>query len=622
MEKKKERVFMSRKNIALLLIVAMILSVPIYPSSVVLALSEDMIQIDGEKYEIHHSWIKVHASVDDNELSGKMINFCAYDESEKNIGKKSISITKTEDDYTIEFSKTVSVGDRVEVRAEYSGEVISNSQYFYVESCDGKTRSYSSYAHFGPRGAEGYEKYFPDNKEKGYAEITVSGKTYKANIDVDGKYSVSFTETYLVGLSVDLKIYCVEGCLLYDLSDKEYEISDRYSNLGTPTPSPTPSPTPYAIRTATPFPTISPTVAPTRTPIPTATPTVAPTATPVFIPTPTPTPVVVKSISGGQIRLSKTNYTYNGEKKYPDVSLSLDGVSLHEDYDYSVTYSNNRNAGTAKVTVTGEYPYEGSLNTTFKIKPKKVKKIRISQKKYTGKKTNPKVFTTKWKKLKAGRDYKIKKKADLKSVGKRTLAVKMKGNYTGTAKGDYTIIPGNVKGVKTTGRSTDYLKIAWKGSLGAKYYIVRTWDSKKSKYVEKKVSGHSTTIYNHTSDPYVSAYIIGVKEVKGKEYFSESKSCSNYTIPRAPVIRMSVADNKYKCYPNCTGYYYYERSESKSFYNPSTWSGYLGNGGYVYFTVNYYFGTSTVYIRMKRYVTLSNGHRLYSAWSNVKSVRC
>ena len=148
----------------------MVLSISVYPSTVALALSEDMIQIDSQKYELHHSWIKVHASVDNNELSGKSIYFCAYDNPGNSIGKKSVSITKTEDDYTIDFSKTLAVGDSVEVRAEYTGEVISYSQYFEMKPCDGKTHSYSSYAHFGPRGAEGYEAYFSDVKEKGYAE--------------------------------------------------------------------------------------------------------------------------------------------------------------------------------------------------------------------------------------------------------------------------------------------------------------------------------------------------------------------------------------------------------------------------------------------------------------------
>ena len=67
------------------------------------------------------------------------------------------------------------------------------------------------------------------------------------------------------------------------------------------------------------------------------------------------------------IKLSKTSYTYDGKAKKPSVTvMSADGP-LPSD-QYTVTYANNRNAGTAtaKVTLTGRF-YEGTKSLTFKI---------------------------------------------------------------------------------------------------------------------------------------------------------------------------------------------------------------------------------------------------------------
>ena len=282
---------MKKRELSLLLCVVLVLSLTFCPSVVSIAVSEDMIQIDEKNYTIHHTWVKVRASVDDNELSGKTINFCAYDSMENQIGKLSVQIKKADDEYTITFQKALDIGETVEVKAEYDGQTVSNTQMFTVEECKGGYRSYLSYAHFGPNGAEGYEKYFEENKEKGTAEITVSGKTYTAEIETDGYYRTLFSETYIEGLEVELRIYCEKGCLIYDLSDKGYKINGLYNNVGTPKPTPRPTSTPYVPPTIRPTPTLAPTVTPTVTQVP------IPTSTPEYTPTPTGTPIAWMTFS-------------------------------------------------------------------------------------------------------------------------------------------------------------------------------------------------------------------------------------------------------------------------------------------------------------------------------------
>lgn len=67
--------------------------------------------------------------------------------------------------------------------------------------------------------------------------------------------------------------------------------------------------------------------------------------------------------------LSETSYYADGTAKKPAVTVKDTSGNVISPVNYSVTYSNNVNAGTAKVVVTfkGER-YEGTLNKTFTIK--------------------------------------------------------------------------------------------------------------------------------------------------------------------------------------------------------------------------------------------------------------
>ena len=69
------------------------------------------------------------------------------------------------------------------------------------------------------------------------------------------------------------------------------------------------------------------------------------------------------------VTLSETEFTYNGEKHEPTVTVKIGGKALTENTHYTYTYSNNINAGTATVTVTGAGDYSGKeIVKTFEIK--------------------------------------------------------------------------------------------------------------------------------------------------------------------------------------------------------------------------------------------------------------
>lgn len=71
-------------------------------------------------------------------------------------------------------------------------------------------------------------------------------------------------------------------------------------------------------------------------------------------------------ISNGTLSLSADSYVYTGSAHTPEVALNLNGEEVSAE-NYTVTYANNINAGTATVEVVGTGSYIGTLSTTFAI---------------------------------------------------------------------------------------------------------------------------------------------------------------------------------------------------------------------------------------------------------------
>lgn len=83
--------------------------------------------------------------------------------------------------------------------------------------------------------------------------------------------------------------------------------------------------------------------------------------------------IAPKSLGSEAIVLGESTYIYDGTEKKPSVTVK-DGNNVIPPSEYSVSYSNNKNAGTATVTVTdkdgGNYVVNGTK--TFTINPKEV----------------------------------------------------------------------------------------------------------------------------------------------------------------------------------------------------------------------------------------------------------
>ena len=144
-------------------------------------------------------------------------------------------------------------------------------------------------------------------------------------------------------------------------------------------------------------------------------------------------------ISG--VTLPKTSWPYTGEPIEPKVTVTakVNGTTVTlKSTDYTVTYKNNLNAGTASVTVTAAGDYTGTIVKKFTITPVKILKLTLSKYSlpYTGKARKPiTTVTTKVNghlvTLTKGTDYTVKYENNIEK-GTATVTVTGKGNYKGT----------------------------------------------------------------------------------------------------------------------------------------------------------------------------------------------
>jgi len=150
-------------------------------------------------------------------------------------------------------------------------------------------------------------------------------------------------------------------------------------------------------------------------------------------------------LSAAEVTVAKA--TYNGGKAVkPRVTVKLDGATLAEGTDYTLSYNNNKKAGTAVAIVKGVGAYTGSAAQTFTIakasvKNAKVAKVaKVANRAYTSKKVVPAPKVTfDGVALKKGTDYTLSYANNVK-VGTATITVTGKGNYTGTKKVTFKIV--------------------------------------------------------------------------------------------------------------------------------------------------------------------------------------
>lgn len=154
-------------------------------------------------------------------------------------------------------------------------------------------------------------------------------------------------------------------------------------------------------------------------------------------------------------KVAASNYStvYSGANQTPGVVIEMGNVELEEGDDYSLSYSANKDAGVAEITVTGLGIYAGkSFKTTFKITPKNMTgslSIYRETRTFTGAEiTLPEseiTVVSGGKRLTNGVDYEITYDNNV-NVGDATVTATGMGNYQGTLTSTFPISPLDITG--------------------------------------------------------------------------------------------------------------------------------------------------------------------------------
>ena len=167
---------------------------------------------------------------------------------------------------------------------------------------------------------------------------------------------------------------------------------------------------------------------------------------------------VCRSIGRAAISIEPVTYTGQQFTPVPTVTDVQDGVEivLINEVDYEVvTYSDNVNAGNAKIYLKGKGDYSGTTTAAFTINPRDINNVEVADLKnasYTGDEQKPVIKVEDAEILSEGTDYDVIWSSDsLVDAGTYTATLTGKNNYTGTRSVEYIIDPHDISDAVVTG---------------------------------------------------------------------------------------------------------------------------------------------------------------------------
>ena len=170
--------------------------------------------------------------------------------------------------------------------------------------------------------------------------------------------------------------------------------------------------------------------------------------------------VVKADISKATVTLEETSFTYDGSAKTPAVTVTLDGKTLLLNTDYSVSYNNNIEVGTADVSISGMGNYSGSATAHFTITKADISKAAVTLEKssytYDGSAKTPSVTVSlNGKTLLLNTDYSVSYDKNTE-VGTADAIISGMGNYTGNTTATFTITKADISEAAVTLEKSSY----------------------------------------------------------------------------------------------------------------------------------------------------------------------
>ncbi|MPM58345.1 hypothetical protein SDC9_105176 [bioreactor metagenome] len=246
----------------------------------------------------------------------------------------------------------------------------------------------------------------------------------------------------------------------------------------------------------------------------------------------------------------------------------------------------------------------------------------ISNQKYTGNKITPSI-SIKYnnKTLVKNKDYTLSLENNT-SVGTATATIKGNGNYTGTKKITFKIVPKTVTNAKISSVTSSSIKLSWSKVSNADGYRIYRSTSKNGTYIKvKDITKNSILSYtdsNLSSNKKYYYKIRSFKTSKKEKYYGYYSNIINgETNLSTPSVKLSTPKSKsikvsWNKISGAKGYEVYRSTSKKGKYSKTTTSN-------LSYTNKNLTKKKTYYYKVRAYKVVNN-KKVYSSYSSIKSI--
>ena len=200
-----------------------------------------------------------------------------------------------------------------------------------------------------------------------------------------------------------------------------------------------------------------------------------------------------------ELTLPVVGYTYDGQAKEPAVtSVTFNGEAV-DSKNYKIAYTDNINAGSGIVTITGKREYMNTFSKTFPIAQRSITNVTIADiapQTYTGEEIKPIESVTdivNEENIIKAEDYEITYQNNINAGTAKVIVTAKDKNYTSVTSKDFTINPKNLTGSEDL-KITDIPDQLYTGSA-----ITPALEIKDGERILSAGTDYEVTYSNHTT---------------------------------------------------------------------------------------------------------------------------
>ncbi|MCI8307833.1 MAG: hypothetical protein HFH14_07270 [Lachnospiraceae bacterium] len=321
------------------------------------------------------------------------------------------------------------------------------------------------------------------------------------------------------------------------------------------------------------------------------------------------------------------NQYYTGAEVKPEPVVKIGDKVLVKGTDYTVSYQNNVNVGTAYVLVRGTGRYSFSVSKKFNICYNIANMVSdaIGDQLYTGGEIRPGVV------LKNG-SYVLVKDVDYTlsysnniALGTAIVTITGKGDYAGVKIQSFNIVVPQVTNLVVSKFYAKKLTLSWTPIAGVTGYRIYKYNPTTKKYAFlKQLNGSATNTYTDEKLTQGTQYRYRVRafiKVNDKNVYGKySTKLKTYTKPKKVTLKAKAGTRKatltWSKVTGATGYRVYMKKSGSSKFSKIKQ---ITKGSTVSYTKTKLTKGKTYYFKVRAFRTV-NGKKIYGAYSKIKTV--